>query len=287
MNIENLLKELISKGGSDLHIQTDCIPSIRIEGHLTRCNYFPLQHHVVESLFSQLRPSDEAMGVFRDNNTTDFKIRHPMLGPFRVNVSRCLGGLSISIRPIDLSIRKPEQLGFSTELFKQLASIEDGMILFTGPTGSGKSSSLASFIHYTDSMNRHIITLEDPIEYIYEDTGSLITQRELYIDFHSYEQGIATAMRQDPDVILVGEMRNKSTINSAILAAETGHLVLSTLHTRSVDDTKDRIYAAFDNSERDFMRTVVDSTLRAIINQRLVYDVDLRRRVLKYDFTIF
>lgn len=287
MNIENLLKELVQKNGSDLHIQTGRIPCIRIEGMLIECNYFPTTNIQVETLFNQLNPSDEAMGVFRDYNTTDFKYKDISLGVFRVNVAKCLSGLSIAIRPVNLSVRTPDQLGFDTNVFKQLSEIKDGLVLFTGPTGSGKSSSIASLVHYTDQTNKHIITLEDPVEYIYEDTKSFITQRELHLDFFDFSQGISTAMRQDPDVILVGEMRDRATITAAILAAETGHLVLSTLHTKSVAETKNRIYTAFENSERDFMRSVVDSSVKAIINQHLVYDRDLRKRVLQYEYEIF
>jgi len=267
--IEELLREMHAKGASDLHIAVGAPPSVRIHGSLMALAGENVSPAEAERMADELLGEERAIR-FRTEGELDFAYALPGADRFRINVYRQKGYAAISARSIPERIPTMDQLGLPASL-AALAHRPQGLILVTGPTGSGKSSTLAAMIQDVNSKtSKHIVTLEDPIEFMHEHRKSLVHQREVGLDTASFADGLRAALRQDPDVILVGEMRDLETISAAITAAETGHLVLATLHTTDAPKTIDRIIDAFPGHQQPQVRTQLASVLTAVISQRLL-----------------
>ena len=278
MHINELLKVAVTSGSSDLHLKVGSYPMMRVNGSL-----------VVASAEKRLdRPDTEAMAhalftpehleKFRRSQEVDLAYSVAGLGRFRVNVFQQRGTVGLVLRVIPTRIKTIDELGLPPVL-KRIASEERGLVLVTGTTGSGKSTTLAAMIDYINATRAaHIMTVEDPIEYLHRDHHSLVNQREVAVDTQSFSHALRSALRQDPDVILVGEMRDCETIETALLAAETGHLVLSTLHTLDATETINRIIAVFPPHQQKQIRLQLASVIRAVISQRLIPKVDGKGR---------
>ena len=279
MNAEELLEYLVSHKGSDLHITVGAPPIVRINGLLTRIEEYPnLMPDDTEKLMNELL-NDEQKKVFEDRGEVDFSVSKSGCGRYRVNIYRQRGSCSIAIRSIPLQVPSIEDLGLP-DVLKDLSSNKRGLVLVTGPTGSGKSTTLAAMIsHINKTRNAHILTLEDPIEYLHRHNKSLVNQREIGNDSKSYGNALRAALRQDPDVILIGEMRDLETISIALTAAETGHLVLSTLHTVGAVSTVDRIIDVFPSHQQQQIRIQLANVLQGVLSQQLLKRVDGSGRV--------
>ena len=270
MNINQLLDLTVSRNGSDLHLSAGFPPIIRVHGELVRVpGEFSLTPEQIESLVAPLL-SENQKQIFRQNFELDFSFEFESKARFRVNLFRQRGNTSVALRLIPLIIPAIEELGLP-QVVNKLTTLKQGFILVTGPTGHGKSTVLASFIQ---KINReralHIITVEDPIEYIYPPGKSLIEQREMYRDTRSWGNALRASLREDPDVVLIGEMRDLETISAAMTIAETGHLVFATLHTNSAAQSVDRIIDVFPQTQQPQIKLQLASTLEAIISLRLL-----------------
>lgn len=269
MKLSELLKLTKEKGASDLHLSAGVEPKIRVDGTLHSLQENKLSEKEIYELIVSILNNSQ-IEQLKKKIDLDFALSIPKLGRFRVNTFHQERGYAASFRPISNDIPSIESLALPSVL-KSLCEFPHGLILITGPTGSGKSTTLASLIN---EMNRnqalHIITIEDPIEYLYTSEKSLINQRELGQDTHSFSTALRSALREDPDVILLGEMRDVETIRLALTAAETGHLVFATLHTSSAPQTINRIVDVFPGEEKDMIRTMLAESLRAVISQTLI-----------------
>lgn len=282
VTIDELLTELVSRDASDLHLKAGQPPIMRIRGDLVRVPEYeltPEQHH--DLLYGIL--NDERRHRLESFKEVDLSYHVPNVSRFRVNMFWQRHQLGAVFRVIPFKIRTIDDLKMPA-VCKKLAMLPRGLILVTGPTGSGKSTSLAAMIHHINSAKRcHIMTIEDPIEYVHSDNKSIINQRELATDTHSFADALKHVMRQNPDVILVGEMRDLETIALAITAAETGHLVLSTLHTVDAAQTIDRIVDVFSPEQQPQIRTQLSVTLQAVISQTLLPTTDGAGRVAAFE----
>ena len=268
-SIEQLLAGVTHASASDLHLKVSTPPVVRIDGHLRITDYPSLEAVDVERYLARLIP-DRLLGQFKEHSEADFAFSHETLGRFRVNAFRQRGTVTIAIRAVTQPDKDFEQLGLPPAL-NGLCAEPRGLILVTGPTGSGKSTTLAAMIDRINATRRvNIITIEDPIEVEHTDKLSLISQREVGSDTGSFGEALRRVLRQDPDVILIGEMRDADTIDAALKAAETGHLVLSTLHTLDAAETINRILDSFTADHQAQVRALLAGTLRAIVSQRLV-----------------
>lgn len=270
VSIEELLKLAMQKGASDLHLKAGIIPVIRRHGNLRplAANLPPLSGEEIEAMATSLMDQRQK-DLFREFREVDVSYGISGLGRFRVNVFQQRGTIRMVVRNIPHTVPTLEELNLP-EAVKKIADNERGLILVTGVTGSGKSSTMAAIVDEINrTKNTHILTIEDPIEFLIRDRKSIITQREIGVDTASYHRALRAALRQDPDVILIGEMRDRETIEIALLAAETGHLVLSTLHTIDASETINRIVAAFEVHQQDQIRMQVASVLKAVVSQRL------------------
>ncbi len=275
MEIKELLSLTIKNKASDLHLLVGIPPTIRIDGVLNQLtNYQVLSPEAIEAMvFSILRPQQKEMLLA--NKELDFSFGfgggpYGNEGRFRVNIYFQRGYLSGAFRYLEPIIRTVEQLNLPS-VINQFATLKQGFILVTGPTGHGKSTTLAALINQINlSRPVHILTIEDPIEYVYPIGKSIVSQREMGQDSHSWSYALRSALREDPDVVLVGEMRDPETISSAITIAETGHLVFSTLHTNSASQTIDRIIDSFPSSQQPQVRIQLAATLKGVISQRLL-----------------
>lgn len=277
LNINELLTAAFQMKASDVHLTVGSPPVLRINGELRLYGDMPLSPGdtlgIAEAVIKK-----EAWGTFKDNGELDFSYGVPGVARFRVNAYHQRGSISLALRLIATDIPTLEQL-MMPEVLKKLANKPQGLFLVTGPTGSGKSTTLAAMISYMNHyMKKHIITLEDPIEYIHDHNKSIIDQREVGTDTGSFANGLRAALRQDPDVILVGELRDLETISTAITAAETGHLVLGTLHTTDAPSTIDRIIDVFPPNQQQQIRIQLAAVLVAIVSQRLFPTVDRSSR---------
>ncbi len=265
--VRELLEEMVRRRASDLHLTVNVPPVLRVDGRLMHLEgYGPLEaRDTLEAARELTRCSGEE--IPRD---LDFSVGYSGLGRFRVNVFYQRGSVCLALRQIPAEVPRLEELGLP-EVLAELTRLTSGLILVTGPTGSGKSTTLAAMI---DEINReqrvHIITLEDPIEFLHSHKQSIVNQREVGRDTDSFARGLRAALRQDPDVILVGEMRDLETIATAITAAETGHLVLATLHTPDATRAVDRVIDVFPADQQEQIRVQLSATLQAVIAQQLV-----------------
>lgn len=282
VTIEELLKIGKEHGASDVHITVGLPPKMRVNGELMDMNYPKLMPEDTADIINQLL-SEKQRGILSKNGEADFSFSIPNLGRYRVNVFNQRGSLAAAIRLVGTQIPKPEELGLPKSVV-DLYTKKRGLILVTGPTGSGKSTTLASLINkINENRKAHIITLEDPIEYLHHHKLSMINQREVGLDTLSYANALRAALREDPDVILVGEMRDLETISTAITAAETGHLVLSTLHTIGASSTIDRIIDVFPPHQQQQIRIQLSMVLEAVISQQLIPTSDRHHRVAAFE----
>lgn len=279
MEWQSLLLEMESRQASDLHLKAGARPVLRIHGELQVLESWPeLSPENLIGIFEHLT-SPELRTLFAEHRELDFSFQEDGASRYRVNASWQRGGLSLAIRRIPLEIPPLESLGLPS-ICADLALERQGLVLLTGPTGSGKSTTLAAMIDHLNRQDaRRIVTIEDPIEYVHKDRLCFITQRELGKDTRSFAIATRQALRQDPDVILVGEMRDPDTMAACLTAAETGHLVLSTLHTNSAPQTIDRIVDSFPPHQQDQIRMQLSLTLLAILSQTLVPRLDGAGRV--------
>jgi twitching motility protein PilT len=282
--IHQLLEAMIENGASDLHLHVGRAPSLRVSGSVISIEGPALTPEDTENLVQSIAPPDQQERLKRDGGC-DFGFSFHKKARFRVNVYRGKGSLGMVLRLIPAKMFTLEQLRLPP-MIKDLLKRPRGLILVTGPTGSGKSTTLASMINWiNENEDGHIVTIEDPIEYYHAHKGCVVTQREVHSDVPSFADGIRSALRQDPDVILIGEMRDLETIEAAVSAAETGHLVFGTLHTTGAARTVDRILDAFPAGARDQIRVQLASSIVAVISQCLLRTVD-DKRVAAYEIMI-
>jgi len=283
--IDNLLTELVERDASDLHLKSGQPPVMRIRGSLVRIpelEMSPAEHS--EVLFGML--SEERREQLNTIRELDLSYTVPGVSRFRVNMFWQRGQVGAVFRVIPYRIRTIDQLGLP-QVCKKIAMMPRGLVLVTGPTGSGKSTSLAAMIDHINTYRRaHIMTIEDPIEYVHPDKTSIINQRELATDTRSFSEALRHVMRQNPDVILVGEMRDLETIQLAITAAETGHLVFSTLHTVDAAQTIDRIIDVFPPEQQAQVRTQLSATVQAVVSQSLLPTRDGKGRIAAFEVMI-
>lgn len=269
MDITELLTFTVKNGASDLHLSAGSPPMIRVDGELRRLNLPELGHKEVHNLVYEVM-NDMQRKNYEEFLEIDFSFEIPNLARFRANVYNQNRGAAGAFRMIPTKITSLDELGMPQN-FKDIADLPRGLILVTGPTGSGKSTTLAAMIdHINNSHYEHIVTIEDPIEFIHENKQCLINQREVYRDTQSFNTALRSALREDPDIILVGEMRDIETIRLALTAAETGQLVLATLHTSSAAKTVNRIIDVFPGDEKSMVRSMLAESLQAVICQSLL-----------------
>jgi twitching motility protein PilT len=279
MHIDDLLTVAVQSGASDLHLKVGSYPMMRVSGTLTVCSEEKrLDKSDTEAMADTLFSADQRE-KFRRAQEVDLAYSVPGLGRFRCNVFQQRGTVGLVLRVIPTRIKTIDELGLPPVL-KKIATEERGLVLVTGTTGSGKSTTLAAMIDYINTTrSTHIMTVEDPIEYLHRDHHSIVNQREVNVDTQSFSHALRSALRQDPDVILVGEMRDHETVETALLAAETGHLVFSTLHTLDATETVNRIIAVFPPHQQRQVRIQLASVLKGAIAQRLLPRADGLGRV--------
>ncbi len=277
-DLEELLAKLMAVQGSDLHLKVGSPPVFRIDGQLHLSNLPKLDPETTERYAYEILP-ERMVEDFERTMEADFAIGRAALGRFRVNVFRQRGSVSMVLRAVSPASRNFGELGLPS-VMEALAMEPRGLILVTGPTGSGKTTTLGAVVDYINSNRRvNIITLEDPIEVLHPDKLSIVSQREVGVDTHSFAEALRRVLRQDPDVVLIGEMRDAETVDAALKAAETGHLVLSTLHTIDATETVNRIIDFFPAYQQKQIRLVLAGSLRGIISQRLLQRADGKGRI--------
>ncbi len=281
-SMEELEQLCVDEGASDLHIRVSLPPMLRIHGSLTPLDCDPLTPEDTVALMHSITTEEERAEVEKDGGA-DFAISYKDLARFRVSVFRERGHIGIVLRQIPSTILTLKQIGLPEQV-NELLFKPRGLVLVTGPTGSGKSTTLASMLNIiNEQRDCHIITVEDPIEYYHHSKKAVVTQREIGADVPSFSEAIRRALRQDPDVILIGEMRDLETISAAITAAETGHLVFATLHTTGATTTVDRIIDAFPTDQQEQVRTQLSVGLVAVISQLLLKRIDKPGRVTAFE----
>ena len=269
MDIGELLAFSVKNGASDLHLSAGLPPMIRVDGDVRRINVPAMDHKEVHDMVYDIM-NDKQRKDYEEFYETDFSFEIPKLARFRVNAANQNRGAFVVFRTIPSEILTLEDLG-APKIFQDISDYPRGIVLVTGPTGSGKSTTLAAMIdHKNKSEHGHILTVEDPIEFVHESKKCLINQREVHRDTLGFNEALRSALREDPDVILVGELRDLETIRLALTAAETGHLVFGTLHTSSAAKTIDRIVDVFPAAEKDMIRAMLSESLRAVISQSLL-----------------
>ena len=283
VNINDVLATAVMAKASDIHLTVALPPKMRVNGHLISMENFPVltSDDTLDMLLSIT--TDHQREVFNSKGELDMSFAVDNIGRYRVNAFRQRGSVAMALRSVNTVVPSPESLGLP-QAFVDLYTRKRGLILVTGPTGSGKSTSLASIINQVNEhRDAHIITLEDPIEYLHLHKMSMVNQREIGFDSMSYANALRAALREDPDVILVGEMRDFETISVAVTAAETGHLVLSTLHTIGAASTVDRIIDVFPPHQQQQIRVQLANVLEAVISQQLIPTIDGRGRVAAFE----
>nr|WP_086940312.1 type IV pilus twitching motility protein PilT [Thaumasiovibrio occultus] len=273
MDITELLEFTVKHKASDLHLSAGVPPMIRVDGDVRRLSLPDMSHADVHKLVFDIM-NDVQRRDYEENLECDFSFAVPKVGRFRVNAFHQLHGAGAVFRTIPNSVPTLEDIR-APEIFTRISELQNGLVLVTGPTGSGKSTTLAAMINHVNlTMNRHILTIEDPIEFVHKSKKCLINQREVHRDTHSFNAALRSALREDPDVILVGELRDQETISLALTAAETGHLVFGTLHTSSAAKTIDRIIDVFPAGDKSMVRSMLSESLRAVISQALMKRIE-------------
>jgi len=269
MDITELLAFSSKQGASDLHLSAGLPPMIRVDGDVRRINLPPMEHKQVHSLIYDIM-NDKQRKDYEEFLETDFSFEVPGVARFRVNSFNQNRGAGAVFRTIPSKVLTMEELGMG-QVFRDVSSVPRGLVLVTGPTGSGKSTTLAAMMDYiNESKYHHILTIEDPIEFVHESKKCLINQREVHRDTHGFAEALRSALREDPDIILVGELRDLETIRLALTAAETGHLVFGTLHTTSAAKTIDRVVDVFPANEKAMVRSMLSESLEAVVSQTLL-----------------
>ncbi len=268
-DIKKLLQSVVTHGASDLHLVKDTEPQIRLDGELKKVNLPLLTGEIIEEMCYSLI-TEKQKQQFEEHDELDFALLLPGIGRFRANYYRTLGATAAAFRIIPIDVPSLDDLG-APEVYKKLIKREKGLILVTGPTGSGKSTTLAAMLNEINLHERkHIVTVEDPVEFIHKNKNCVFSHRGVGEDTASFAVALKYAMRQDPDIILIGEMRDKETIEAGLTAAETGHLVFGTLHTSSAPGTINRIIDVFTGDEQPQIRAMIASSLVAVIAQALL-----------------
>jgi twitching motility protein PilT len=284
--MSDLLQLMVSEGGADLHIRVNIPPVIRIHGILQRVDGPPLRPEDTEELMRSITSEDHIQQI-REKGGADFGFAFGELARFRVSAFKEKGNFALVLRQIPSKLLTMEQIGIP-ETVRALINKPRGLVLVVGPTGSGKTTTLASLLNILNEEKdeAHIITIEDPIEYYHKHKKAVVTQREVNVDVPSFAEALRRALRQDPDIILVGELRDLETMEAAITAAETGHLVFGTLHTTGAAKTIDRIVNAFPQSQQETIRIQLSTVLQGVISQLLVARVDKPGRVAVFEIMI-
>ena len=269
MDITELLAFSAKQNASDLHLSAGLPPMIRVDGDIRRINLPPMDHKEVHGLVYDIM-NDKQRKDYEEFLETDFSFEVPGVARFRVNAFNQNRGSGAVFRTIPSKVLTMEDLGMG-QIFKQISETPRGIILVTGPTGSGKSTTMAAMLDYiNENRYEHILTIEDPIEFVHESKKCLVNQREVHKDTHGFSQALRSALREDPDIILVGELRDLETIKLALEAAETGHVVFGTLHTQSAAKTIDRVIDVFPAAEKAMVRSMLSESLQAVISQTLL-----------------
>ena len=285
MDVSELLAFTVKNSASDLHLSSGEPPMIRIHGDMTRIKMPNLEAREVQAMIYDIM-NDQQRKLFEEHLELDFSFALGDIARFRVNCFKQNRGMSAVFRVIPTEVLTLEQLK-CPDIFKSIAMMPRGICLVTGPTGSGKSTTLAAMMNYRNEQEKgHILTIEDPIEFVHKSKSSLISQRELGPHTHTYANALKSALREDPDVILVGEMRDLETISLALSAAETGHMVFGTLHTSSAPKTIDRLIDVFPAAEKEMVRAMLSESLKAVISQALIKTSDGKGRVAAHEIML-
>ncbi len=285
MQILDLLTNTKRNNASDLHLTPDFAPCVRLNGEITPLGGKILTGDEIKGMLYSIL-TDSQRSSFERELEIDFAIQFGEEMRFRVNAFNSLKGVSAVFRTIPTEIYSMEQLNMP-DIFKKICELHKGLVLVTGPTGSGKSTTLAAMIHEINrTKQKHILTIEDPVEFVHKPIKSIINQRELHVNTKSFTNALKSALREDPDIILVGEMRDLETIALALTAAETGHLVFGTLHTSSATKTIDRVIDVFPGNEKELIRSMLSSSLQAVISQSLIKTADGKGRVAAHEIML-